>query len=231
MADYDPAELYRLEALCKNFKLGGGEIKVLQDLSLVLPRGRWISLVGRSGSGKTTLLHLLGGLDRPSQGRIFFQGEDMLRLSSRRLTAIRRRQIGFIFQSYHLFPELSAWENATLPALHYGNHREQSYRRAEMLLSQFGLGQRLHHRPRELSGGEQQRVAIARALINDPEIILADEPTGNLDAAAAAEIMAILAELRHKGQKTVIMVTHDLELAARADLCLQLEAGKTQLQT
>ncbi|NLF94056.1 MAG: ABC transporter ATP-binding protein [Oligosphaeraceae bacterium] len=221
--------LYQLENLCKNFKLGGGEIKVLQNLSLTIPRGRWVSLVGRSGSGKTTLLHLLGGLDKPSSGGILFQGENLLRLSSRRLTAIRRHQIGFIFQSYHLFPELSAWENAVLPALYYGNNREHSCRRGQELLIKFGLGARLHHRPRELSGGEQQRVAIARALINDPEIILADEPTGNLDAAAAAEILAILQDLRRNREKTIIMVTHDLNLAARADLCLKLEAGQTKI--
>jgi ABC-type lipoprotein export system ATPase subunit len=221
--------LYQLENLCKNFKLGDGEIKVLQNLNLTIPRGRWVSLVGRSGSGKTTLLHLLGGLDKPSSGALLFHGENFLRLSSRKLTAIRRYKIGFIFQSYHLFPELSAWENAVLPALFYGNNRPHAWQRGQELLTKFGLGSRLHHRPRELSGGEQQRVAIARALINDPEIILADEPTGNLDATAAAEIMAILQDLHRNREKTIIMVTHDLNLAARADLCLKLEAGKTKV--
>jgi len=221
--------LYKLENICKNFKLAGGEIKVLQNLNLSIPRGLWVSLVGRSGSGKTTLLHLLGGLDKPTSGKILFAGEDMVNMSGRRLTAARRQKIGFIFQSYHLFPELSAWENAVLPALYHGNDRQQATRRAQELLLKFGLGERLHHRPRELSGGEQQRIAIARALINDPSIILADEPTGNLDAGAAREILAILQDLRTTGDKTIIMVTHNLNLAAQADLCLKLQSGQAQI--
>ncbi len=230
MAKNQPA-LYKLENLCKSFKLAGGEIKVLQNLNLAIPAGMWVSLVGRSGSGKTTLLHLLGGLDKPTSGKIFFAGEDMVNMSGRRLTATRRQKIGFIFQSYHLFPELSAWENAVLPALYYGNDREKAARRGRELLTKFGLGERLQHRPRELSGGEQQRVAIARALINDPSIILADEPTGNLDAAAAREIFTILQELRSIGDKTIIMVTHNQNLAAQADLCLKLQSGQALINT
>ena len=151
------------------------------------------------------------------------EGVDLATLSARRLTNLRRRRIGFVFQAYHLFPELSAWENAALPALHWGTARDAAFAKARQWLEQFGLGERLEHRPQELSGGEQQRVAIARALINNPDVILADEPTGNLDAAAADGIVAILAELRATGDKTLVMVTHDQSLAARADAIISLK--------
>ncbi|MBP5299957.1 MAG: ABC transporter ATP-binding protein [Victivallales bacterium] len=209
--------LYRLEKLCRDFKLNRGTIHVLKDLELELPANGWIALVGRSGSGKTTLLQLLGGLDRPTAGKIFFRGQDLARLSGAKLTRLRRREFGFVFQAYHLLPELSAWENAALPALAWNNDREKTYSRAKELLEQFGLAGRLHHRPPELSGGEQQRVAIARALINDPPVILADEPTGNLDENAARHVVKIFQELREKQGKTIIMVTHDAKIANLAD--------------
>jgi putative ABC transport system ATP-binding protein len=215
--------LYEIRALHKEFRLAGTVVKVLCDLQFSIPRGQWTALVGPSGSGKTTLLHLLGGLDRPSAGTVVFDGLDLAKLSSRRLTALRRQRIGFVFQAYHLFPELSAWENAALPALHWGAARDDAYARARQWLERFGLGQRLEHRPQELSGGEQQRVAIARALINDPELILADEPTGNLDADAAEGIMDILAELHAERGKSLVMVTHDQKLAQRADERIRLD--------
>lgn len=215
--------LYEVRDLHKDFRLAGAVVKVLCGLNFSIPRGQWTALVGPSGSGKTTLLHLLGGLDRPSSGAVMLEGMDLATLSARRLTNLRRRRIGFVFQAYHLFPELSAWENAALPALHWGTSRDAAFARARQWLEQFGLGERLEHRPQELSGGEQQRVAIARALINDPDVILADEPTGNLDAAAADGIMAILAELRATGDKTLVMVTHDQALAARADAIISLK--------
>lgn len=214
--------LYELKDVHKDFRLDGGVINVLSGLSFRLRRGQWAALVGPSGSGKTTLLQLLGGLDRASAGTVLLEGLDLGVLSSGQLTALRRRRIGFVFQAYHLFPELTAWENAALPALHWGVSRDDAYARARRWLERFGLGERLEHRPRELSGGEQQRVAIARSLINNPDIILADEPTGNLDAAAAAEILAILSELRAEGNKTLVMVTHDQQLAARADEVVSL---------
>ena len=214
--------LYDVKDLHKDFRLAGGVVKVLCGLSFTVQRGQWTALVGPSGSGKTTLLHLLGGLDRPTSGAVMLEGVDLATLSARRLTALRRRRIGFVFQAYHLFPELSAWENAALPALHWGVARDDAFAKARQWLERFGLGERLEHRPQELSGGEQQRVAIARALINDPDVILADEPTGNLDAAAADGIMAILAELRATGNKTLVMVTHDQALAARAEAVVSL---------
>ncbi|MDD4538449.1 MAG: ABC transporter ATP-binding protein [Lentisphaeria bacterium] len=214
--------LYDVRELHKDFRLAGGVINVLCGLNFTIGRGQWTALVGPSGSGKTTLLHLLGGLDRPTSGAVLLEGVDLAALSARRLTTLRRRRIGFVFQAYHLFPELSAWENAALPALHWGAARDDAFAKARQWLERFGLGDRLEHRPQELSGGEQQRVAIARALINDPDVILADEPTGNLDAAAADGIMAILAELRAASKKTLVMVTHDQSLAARADAVVSL---------
>ncbi|MBO4619178.1 MAG: ABC transporter ATP-binding protein [Victivallales bacterium] len=209
--------LYRIEHLCRDFKLNRGVIHVLKDLNLELPANGWVALVGRSGSGKTTLLQLLGGLDRPTSGRILYRGQDLGKLSKARLTQLRRSEFGFVFQAYHLLPELSAWENAALPALTWTDDRNATYARAKELLESFGLGGRLQHRPPELSGGEQQRVAIARALINNPPVILADEPTGNLDEAAAKQVVKIFQDLREKQGKTIVMVTHDPKIAALAD--------------
>ena len=217
--------LYQLQNVTKNFHLEGGVIEVLRGLTLDIAAGAWVALVGRSGSGKTTLLHLLGGLDKPSAGHIQLDGQDIARMSAAQLTSLRRQRIGFVFQSYHLFPELTAWENAVLPALHWGRDREAAYRNARQWLHAFGLDDRLQHRPRELSGGEQQRVAIARALINDPDIILADEPTGNLDAAAARDILDILKNVHLEQGKTLIMVTHDQALASQADRVIRLADG------
>ncbi len=222
--------LYQIVDLKKHFRIDGSSIQVLNGLNFSIPKGLWVSLVGPSGSGKTTLLHLLGGLDKPSAGQILLEDQNLARLSRRNLSRLRRDKIGFIFQSYHLFPELTAIENAVLPALYFGRDRTEACRKAGQLLGDFGLADRLEHRPRELSGGEQQRVAIARALINDPQIILADEPTGNLDAAAAAEIFRILNSLRKSDQRTIVMVTHDQQLAAKTDLVIRLQAGKASLQ-
>ncbi len=221
--------LYQLVDLKKHFRLDGSTIQVLNGLNFSIPKGLWVSLVGPSGSGKTTLLHLLGGLDKPSDGQILLDNQNLARLSRRNLSRLRRDKFGFIFQSYHLFPELTALENAVLPALYFGRDRNEACRKAGQLLADFGLADRLEHRPRELSGGEQQRVAIARALINDPQIILADEPTGNLDATAAAEIIRILNSLRSSGQRTIVMVTHDLQLAAKTDRIIRLQDGQASV--
>lgn len=214
--------LYTLKNLCKRFKMTGGYVEVLRDLNLTVEKGKWLALVGQSGSGKTTLLQLLGGLDRPTSGSILLDGDDIGRMSSSKLTELRRRRIGFIFQSYHLFPELNSLENAVLPALHWGQDRDAAEKFARELLSHFGLAGRLTHRPYELSGGEQQRVAIARALVNNPDIILADEPTGNLDRKAADDIIRIINDVRKDSGKTLVMVTHDQEMANRADAVFNL---------
>ncbi len=218
-----PQMVYDVRGLCRSFTLNGDTIRVLDNVTFTIAQGSWVALIGPSGCGKTTLLQLLGGLDRPNSGQILVHGQDIARLSSRRLTALRRRSIGFIFQSYHLFPELTALENVALPALGWRCDREAVYRRAQDWLDQFGLHQRLHHLPQELSGGEQQRVAMARALINDPDIILADEPTGNLDPAATAQIVDIIGLIRAKRNPTIVMVTHDMQLAAKAELTIPLK--------
>ena len=218
-----PQMVYDVRGLCRSFTLNGDTIRVLDNVTFTIAQGSWVALIGPSGCGKTTLLQLLGGLDRPNSGQILVHGQDIARLSSRRLTALRQRSIGFIFQSYHLFPELTALENVALPALGWRCDREAVYRRAQDWLDQFGLHQRLHHLPQELSGGEQQRVAMARALINDPDIILADEPTGNLDPAATAQIVDIIGLIRAKRNPTIVMVTHDMQLAAKAELTIRLK--------
>ena len=215
--------LFQIKNLCKTFSLAGGTIEVIKNLSLDLPKGEWLALTGPSGCGKTTLLHILAGLDRPTSGDIFLDGQNIAKMSSSALTKLRKKRIGFVFQSYHLFPELSALENAALPALQWGVNRNQVYENAKKWLETFGLAKRLNHRPRELSGGEQQRVAIARSLINNPDIILADEPTGNLDAKAAQGIIDILQHVRSGESKTLIMVTHDLNLAKQANRVIELK--------
>ncbi|MBO4526151.1 MAG: ABC transporter ATP-binding protein [Victivallales bacterium] len=215
--------LFQIKNLCKTFSLAGGTIEVIKNLSLDLPKGEWLALTGPSGCGKTTLLHILAGLDRPTSGDILLDGQNIAKMSSSALTKLRKKRIGFVFQSYHLFPELSALENAALPALQWGVNRNQVYENAKKWLETFGLATRLNHRPRELSGGEQQRVAIARSLINNPDIILADEPTGNLDAKAAQGIIDILQHVRSGESKTLIMVTHDLNLAKQANRVIELK--------
>ena len=218
--------LYRLENVHKYFDLPSGVVKVIVDLNLSIEKGQWAALVGPSGCGKTTLLQLLGGLDRPTSGKIFLEDNLLSAMSSGKLTALRRRRIGFVFQSYHLFPELSALENAALPALHWRQNRDEAYSQAKEWLCRFGLQNRLDHRPRELSGGEQQRVAIARSLINNPDIILADEPTGNLDPVASGEIIDILCGIQRSQNKSLIMVTHDQSIAKRADSIIKLTPNK-----
>ena len=208
---------YKLEKVCKSFDMPTGSIIVLKDLSLEVQEGEWLALTGRSGSGKTTLLQLLGGLDKPTSGKIFLGDTDLTAASPAKIAELRHKRIGFIFQSYHLFPELNSLENAMLPALRWGVDRTAAAKAAQEWLERFGLGKRIQHRPRELSGGEQQRVAIARAMINQPDIILADEPTGNLDKKAADDIISIIDDIRKDLKKTLVMVTHDQDIAAKAD--------------
>ena len=217
------ANLFQIKNLCKSFSLAGGTIEVIKNLNLDLPKGEWIALTGPSGCGKTTLLHILAGLDRPTSGDILLDNQNIAKMSSSALTKLRKQRIGFIFQSYLLFPELSALENAALPALQWGVNRNEIYDNAKKWLETFGLAKRLNHRPRELSGGEQQRVAIARSLINNPDIILADEPTGNLDVKAAQGIIDILQRVRSEHGNTLIMVTHDLNLAKQANRIIELK--------
>jgi ABC-type lipoprotein export system ATPase subunit len=212
--------------LYKSYNSGKRELTVLRGVNFVTHRGEFVALRGASGAGKSTLLHLLGGLDRPSRGEVYFAGERVSQLSNPALAHLRNVKMGFVFQAYHLFPELNAIENVCLPARMARVPVEQAAERGRELLQRVGLAERMEHRPTELSGGEQQRVAIARAMINDPEVLLADEPTGNLDSHTGEEIMEILLTLRAEKQTTLIIATHDARLAARAPRVIQLVDGE-----
>jgi ABC-type lipoprotein export system ATPase subunit len=216
------------EGIHKSYQLGRRRIDVLIDASLSVARGEWLAIIGASGSGKTTFLSILGTLERPDAGRVVCDGAIYGELSASRAAAFRRQRIGFVFQSYHMLPELSVLENVRLPAMLAGVVGSAATGRARALLERVGLGHRLDHKPLELSGGEQQRAAIARALMNDPELILADEPTGNLDSATGGEILDIFGELHDsESRRTMVMVTHDAQVASRADRRIRMVDGRT----
>jgi len=226
--------------LFKTYRLGRVDVPVLRGVDLSVAEGEWLAVLGASGSGKSTLLHVLGGLDRPDReppARVEVGGRSLPALSRRELDAYRAATVGFVFQFYHLLPELTVLENALLaPMIRLGRAAyracaRQTRARACVLLERFGLGARLAHRPAELSGGERQRVAIARALMNDPPVLLADEPTGNLDRATGSTILDVLAALHRERGRTTIMVTHDPGVAARADRVVTLEDGRVALSS
>ena len=212
--------------LHKTYTLGQRSLEVLRGVDLELRRGEFLALRGASGAGKSTLLHLLGGLDTPNQGEILLAGRNLSTLGRRELARLRSKEVGFIFQAYYLLPELDALENVCLPARMARTSAAEAEARGRELLTRVGLGERLDHKPYELSGGEQQRVAIARAMINQPDLILADEPTGNLDSHTGAEIIELLCALRDEKQTTLIMATHDARVAARAPKVLELVDGR-----
>ncbi len=212
----------------KNYILGRRRLDVLRGVTLAVTRGEFIALRGASGAGKSTLLHLLGGLDTPNEGEIFFNGSNLTRLGDAELCRWRNQRVGFIFQAYHLLPELDALENVCLPARLARGDAAQAERRARDLLARVGLAERVDHKPFELSGGEQQRVAIARALINEPELILADEPTGNLDRRTGEEIIDLLCAIRAERNATLLIATHDARVAARAPRVVELVDGLIQ---
>lgn len=206
-------------------RYAASDTPALQDVSLHIRPGEYAAIVGPSGSGKSTLMNILGCLDAPSDGSYFLHGRDVSTLSPAELSAVRGREIGFVFQGFQLLPRLSALENVALPLLLCGVPREARLHRAEQLLRQVGLEHRMTHRPSQLSGGQQQRVAIARALVRDPAVLLADEPTGNLDPAATGDVLALLESLNHQG-RTVVVITHDRYVAARAHRQLMICGGK-----
>lgn len=220
-----PDTLIRVRNLDKRYQRGSEEIHVLQGLNLDVGRGEFVAFMGPSGSGKTTLLNLLGGLDVPSSGSITVDGDELTRMSSAKLTRWRARHVGFIFQMYNLLPVLTAFGNVELPLLLTRLNRAQRRRQVETALALVGLADRMHHYPRQLSGGQEQRVAIARAIVADPSFLLCDEPTGDLDRASADEILALLTALAKDHGKTVLMVTHDPRAAQRADHVLHLDKG------
>ncbi len=201
--------------LHKSYDLGRRLIEVLHGVSLEIGEGEFLSLQGASGTGKSTLLHLLGGLDDPTSGEVFASGQSLSAMSYARLAKWRNDEVGFVFQSYHLLPEFDALENVLLPARMAHANRAESMKRAESLLERVGLAKRMSHLPAELSGGEQQRVALARALINRPQLLLADEPTGNLDSKTGGEVLDLLCELQSEANLTMIIVTHDDKVAKR----------------
>ena len=214
------------QKVSKSYFIGKKEVKVLQDVDWQVKRGSWTALLGASGSGKTTLLNLLGTLERPDAGTILCEGVDYKALSRYQATKFRNSSIGFIFQSYQMLPELTILENVYLPAMIASSSSQKYKLRAEELLSKVGLADRLKHRPNELSGGEQQRVAIARAMINNPSLILADEPTGNLDSKTGAGILELFQNLHEeKSGRTIIMITHDEKVASLADSIATLADG------
>jgi len=215
------------ENLCKSYKLGSFELFVLRDVDLSIEQGEYVAIMGPSGSGKSTLLNVLGCLDRPTHGTYRLAGQDVSKLNDDELSMIRGSRIGFIFQSYNLIAQLNVVENIEVPMYYRGFSEHDSAERARELAAMVGLGGRLTHRPSELSGGEQQRVAIARALANEPLIILADEPTGNLDSESGVEIMKILGDL-HKRDRTLVVVTHDPNIAERAERTVYLLDGRIE---
>lgn len=216
------SELLIAENVKKTFKDGPRELHVLKGISLKVKKGELIAITGPSGAGKSTLLHVLAGLDRPTDGRIYLNGTDIYKLSDGKLANLRNRQIGFIFQFFHLLPEFSILENTSLPAMISGTTNRE---RALELLERLGLSERVGHRPDQLSAGEIQRAAIARALMNNPEIVFADEPTGNLDRDNSTSIMNLITELNHEEQQTFIIATHEDSLAREAKKVLSIVDG------
>jgi len=214
----------RLESVTKTYHVGLG-ITALDSIELSVPEGQYVAIMGSSGSGKSTMLNLLGCLDRPTSGKYYLGGDDVSTFSDNRLSETRKGRLGFIFQSFNLIPWMTVTQNIALPLFYRGTPRRKRRRKSAELAEMVGLGQRLGHRPFELSGGQMQRVAIARALSNDPLVLLADEPTGNLDTQTGVEIMEVFAELSARG-KTIIMVTHESHIAAYADRVITLQDGR-----
>ncbi|MDE7230844.1 MAG: ABC transporter ATP-binding protein [Oscillospiraceae bacterium] len=217
-------ELLKIENLCKTYGKGENEVRALDDISFIVPKGQMAAIIGPSGSGKSTLLHILGGVDRPTSGKVFLDGQDVYKQNNHNLAVFRRRQVGLIYQFYNLIPVLNAEENITLPMIMDGRtpKLEQLYDMLKML----DLVERRHHLPSQLSGGQQQRVSIGRALFNSPGVILADEPTGNLDSKNSAEIIALLRKSNREMDQTMLIITHDENIALQCDRIITLSDGK-----
>lgn len=212
--------------LTKIYALGGEEVRALDGVDLSVAGGEFLAIFGASGSGKSTLLNMIGALDRPTSGEVILNGENIAKLPDRKLSRIRREKIGFIFQTFNLIPTLNATENVMAPLMPVEPNRRRLEEKAKALLRMVGLGDRMHHRPSELSGGQRQRVAIARSLINEPSIILADEPTGNLDSKTGDEIISIMRSLNEEKKETFIIVSHNPQIASTVDRVIHLRDGK-----
>jgi lipoprotein-releasing system ATP-binding protein len=220
-------ELIQVQQLFKSYGNGGKRVEVLKGVDLTFSQGERAAIVGASGVGKTTLLHILGTLDRPTSGRVFYEGRDIFTLSEEELSSFRNREIGFVFQFHHLLPEFNALENTMLPCLIRGISKKEAALQAQTILTSVGLKDRLFHKPGELSGGEQQRVAVARALVLESKVLMADEPTGNLDTKTGESVFDLLQELNEVKGITLIVVTHNMRLAGRLPRQIQLIDGKT----
>jgi putative ABC transport system ATP-binding protein len=218
--------MIRVDHVTKSYRRDSIEIPVLRDISIDVPAGEFLALMGPSGSGKTTLLNLIAGIDRPNAGKVVVNGTDIALLGESELARWRARHVGFIFQFYNLLPVLTAFENVELPLLLTGLSRKEKREHVEAALNLVGLGDRIHHYPKQLSGGQEQRVAIARAIVTDPTILVADEPTGDLDKVSAGEIMDLLDRLNKEFKKTIVMVTHDPRAAEKAHKAMHLDKGE-----
>jgi len=217
-------ELLKIENLCKTYGKGENEVKALDNVSFTVPKGQMTAVIGPSGSGKSTLLHVIGGVERPTSGKVFLDGQDVYAQNNKNLAIFRRRQVGLIYQFYNLIPVLSAEENITLPSVMDGRKPDQE--RLEQLLKLLSIEERRHHLPSQLSGGQQQRVSIGRALFTSPQIILADEPTGNLDSKNSAEIIALLRQSNREFDQTTLIITHDENIALQCDRIITISDGK-----
>ncbi len=220
--------MIKLENVVRVYQMGKTQVQALRGLNLEISDGEFVAIMGPSGSGKSTLMHLVGGLDLPTQGQVVLDGVDIAQQNGNQLAELRGKKIGFVFQTFNLVPTLSALKNVELPMVFQKVPRRERYERAKKLLEQVGLGDRLNHKPSELSGGECQRVALARALANDPQILLADEPTGNLDAESGEQIMQILKKLNEEKKMTIIVVTHNPEVARYAHRVIRMRYGQIE---
>lgn len=218
--------LLECQQVGKTYQDNGLQVPVLSGVDFQLNRAEQVAILGASGSGKSTLLHILGTLDTPTTGKVLFEGQDVFSLSSRQLAAFRNQSLGFVYQFHHLLPEFNALENVAMPLLIAKQKTDEAYQRARQLLDKVGLGKRVEHRPSQLSGGERQRVAIARALVNQPKLVLADEPTGNLDHKAGQGVFELLISLRAELQTSFVVVTHDNALASRFDRVVSISDGQ-----
>jgi lipoprotein-releasing system ATP-binding protein len=221
-----PTPLVQVENLQRSFNMGHQTVHVLNGITMTIQRGEMVAIIGASGAGKSTLLHILGTLDRPTKGEVLFEGKNMFKASETALASFRNQRIGFVFQFHHLLPEFTALENAYLPALIQKIPQHTAIETATALLSEVGLSHRLHHKPGELSGGEQQRVAVARALIRRPDLVLADEPTGNLDTQTGDELFGLLRKLNETHGTAFIIVTHNEKLSHQTDRLIHLQDGQ-----
>jgi putative ABC transport system ATP-binding protein len=221
---YSKMEIIKTQSLIKDYLLGKVKVRALAGIELSITNGEFVAIMGPSGSGKSTLMHIIGCLDSPSAGEYYLDGDLVSKLPKSALAGIRNRKIGFVFQSFNLLPHLNVLKNVELPLMYSGLSARKRREQASRILDSVGLSDRLKHKPNELSGGQRQRVAIARAIVNNPSILLADEPTGNLDSGAGGDILAIFNEL-HKAGNTVIMVTHDRAVAERADRIIEIRDG------